>query len=54
MQQYTVEPVGDAQDSFFRSVHGRTLNTLNPSYLLPVDADEVKVTLIFSRCRMSY
>lgn len=28
---------------YFRSLHSRTLNTLNKSYLLPVDQDEVKV-----------
>ena len=28
---------------YFRSLHSRTLNTLNKSYLLPVDQDEIKV-----------
>lgn len=29
---------------YFRSLHSRTLNTLNKSYLLPVDQDEIKVS----------
>lgn len=43
MHEYRVEPVGDDQHEFFYTVHSRTLNTLNKSYLLPVDQDEVKV-----------
>ncbi|KAG7452446.1 S-adenosyl-L-methionine-dependent methyltransferase [Guyanagaster necrorhizus] len=34
--------VGDDDSEFFRHVHGRSLNTLNTSYLLPSDRDEVK------------
>lgn len=34
--------VGDDDSEFFRQVHGRSLNTLNTSYLLPSDRDEVK------------
>jgi hypothetical protein len=35
--------VGDDDSSYFRTVHGRSLNTLNTTYLLPVDQDEIKV-----------
>jgi len=35
--------LGDDDKEFFRNVHGRLLNTLNPRYLLPVDRDEIKV-----------
>jgi hypothetical protein len=31
------------EHDFFRTVHSRTLNTLNKTYLLPVDHDEVQV-----------
>ena len=31
---------------YFRSLHSRILNTLNQSYLLPVDQDERKVNLL--------
>jgi len=31
------------EDDFFRTVHSRILNTLNKTYLLPVDHDEVQV-----------
>ncbi|KAF9013873.1 S-adenosyl-L-methionine-dependent methyltransferase [Cyathus striatus] len=34
--------VGEDDTQYFRTIHGRSLNTLNTSYLLPVDADEVK------------
>ncbi|KAK0240070.1 S-adenosyl-L-methionine-dependent methyltransferase [Armillaria nabsnona] len=34
--------VGDDDSEFFRHVHGRSLNTLNTSYLLPSDRDEVQ------------
>ncbi|TFK42529.1 S-adenosyl-L-methionine-dependent methyltransferase [Crucibulum laeve] len=34
--------VGEDDSEFFRTAHGRALNTLNTSYLLPVDQDEVK------------
>lgn len=44
IHQGPVEVVADDHtDTFFRNIHGRTLNTLNKSYLLPVDQDEVKV-----------
>jgi hypothetical protein len=36
--------LGEDDTDFFRNVHGRTLNTLNPRYMLPVDRDEVKVS----------
>lgn len=34
---------------YFRSLHSRTLNTLNKSYLLPVDQDEIKRSDIHHR-----
>lgn len=30
---------------YFKTVYGRTLNRLNPRYMLPADEDEVKVQL---------
>lgn len=36
------------EHDFFRTVHSRTLNTLNTTYLLPVDNDEVQVFTQFS------
>jgi hypothetical protein len=35
--------VGEDDSAYFRFLHGRKLNTLNETYLLPVDDDEVKV-----------
>ncbi|KAF8798072.1 S-adenosyl-L-methionine-dependent methyltransferase [Phlegmacium glaucopus] len=49
MHQFTLQPVGDDSNSYFRSLHSRTLNTLNTSYLLPVDQDEVKRSDIHHR-----
>ncbi|KAF8163351.1 S-adenosyl-L-methionine-dependent methyltransferase [Crassisporium funariophilum] len=46
---YLFHLVGDDTDDYFRSVHQRTLNTLNKSYLLPVDHDEVKRSDIHHR-----
>ncbi|KAF9053768.1 S-adenosyl-L-methionine-dependent methyltransferase [Hymenopellis radicata] len=37
-----VSYVGDDDSAFFRQVHGRQLNTLNTTYMLPADEDEVK------------
>ena len=47
MDQFILQPVGDDSNLYFRSLHSRTLNTLNKSYLLPVDQDEVKVLFNF-------
>lgn len=33
------------KESFFRTVHGRKLNVIQPTYQLPSDADENKVRL---------
>jgi len=41
-QTLTHTPAMD-EDDFFRTVHSRKLNTLNQTYLLPVDHDEVQV-----------
>jgi hypothetical protein len=35
--------LGDDDTEFFRTVHGRILNTLNPRYMLPADEEEIKV-----------
>ncbi|KAK2466867.1 hypothetical protein APHAL10511_001125 [Amanita phalloides] len=35
-------PLGDDDSDYFRIVHERSLNTLNTTYMLPVDEDEVK------------
>ena len=45
--------LGDDDTEFFRDVHGRILNTLNPRYMLPVDRDEIKVRATF-RCISSH
>ncbi|KAF8077893.1 S-adenosyl-L-methionine-dependent methyltransferase [Lyophyllum atratum] len=37
-----VSYLGDDDSEFFRTVHDRSLNTLNSRYMLPVDRDEVK------------
>ncbi|GLB34900.1 putative methyltransferase [Lyophyllum shimeji] len=37
-----VSYLGDDDSEFFRTVHTRSLNTLNSRYMLPVDRDEVK------------
>ncbi|KAL0946581.1 hypothetical protein HGRIS_012783 [Hohenbuehelia grisea] len=34
--------LGDDDSSYYRWVHGRALNSLNPRYMLPVDADAIK------------
>ncbi|KAF8910979.1 S-adenosyl-L-methionine-dependent methyltransferase [Gymnopilus junonius] len=49
MPEYLLETVGDDQHEFFRTLHSRTLNTLNLSYLLPVDHDEVQRSDIHHR-----
>lgn len=36
--------VGDDDSQFFRLLYGKTLNTLNPRYLLPADEDERRVS----------
>ncbi|KAF9564595.1 S-adenosyl-L-methionine-dependent methyltransferase [Agrocybe pediades] len=43
------DPVGDDDRAFFRIFHGRTLNTLNQTYLLPADHDEVQRSDIHHR-----
>lgn len=47
MHEYLVEPIGADQNEFFYTLHSRRFSTLNRTYLLPVDHDEVKV---FRRC----
>ncbi|KAF8892535.1 S-adenosyl-L-methionine-dependent methyltransferase [Infundibulicybe gibba] len=37
-----VSYLGDDDSDYFRHVHGRALNTLNFTYMLPADRDEVK------------
>ncbi|PPQ88002.1 hypothetical protein CVT25_001081 [Psilocybe cyanescens] len=44
MHEFVLQAVGDDQQQFFRTVHARTLNNLNHSYLLPVDHDEIQVS----------
>ncbi|KAF4614484.1 hypothetical protein D9613_003101 [Agrocybe pediades] len=43
------DPVGDDDRAFFRIFHSRTLNTLNQTYLLPADHDEVQRSDIHHR-----
>jgi hypothetical protein len=40
---YEISFVGEDDSEYFRRVHNRTLNTMNTRYMLPVDADEVRV-----------
>jgi len=35
--------LGEDDSEYFRCVHDRILNTLNPTYMLPADRDEAKV-----------
>lgn len=35
--------VGDDDSAFFRTLHGRKLNSMNNRYMLPADEDELKV-----------
>lgn len=44
-----VQDLGEDDSDYFRFVHGRSLNALNTTYMLPVDEDEIKVNfrLIF-------
>ncbi|KDR81663.1 hypothetical protein GALMADRAFT_263944 [Galerina marginata CBS 339.88] len=49
MHEYVLQTVGDDQNQFFRTLHARSLNTLNLSYLLPVDHDEVQRSDIHHR-----
>lgn len=35
--------LGEDDSEYFRRVHDRILNTLNPTYMLPADRDEAKV-----------
>lgn len=44
-----VSLLGDDDSEYFRQVHGRTLNSLNLNYPLPVDMDEVKVSCVKTR-----
>lgn len=39
------EDLGDTED-YFRHVHGRRLNALNPRYMLPADDDELRVSAL--------
>jgi len=51
MDESLVQDVGDNHERYFRSLHSRTFTTLDTTYLLPVDQDEVKVSppiLVFS------
>lgn len=44
--------LGEDDSDYFRFIHGRSLNALNTTYMLPVDEDEIKVNFIsFSRPR---
>lgn len=42
----TVQDIGDDSDEYFQTVHSRQLATLSPTYLLPVDQDEVQVSAL--------
>lgn len=45
-----VEDVGDSFEQYFRTVHSRRLATLNKTYPLPVDQEDVKVSsLLFTQ-----
>ncbi|KAF8746146.1 hypothetical protein AX14_000191 [Amanita brunnescens Koide BX004] len=37
-----VQDLGEDDSDYFRFVHGRSLNALNTTYMLPVDEDEIK------------
>jgi hypothetical protein len=41
-----VQDLGEDDADYFRFVHGRSLNALNTTYMLPVDEDEIKVNFV--------
>ncbi|KJA27349.1 hypothetical protein HYPSUDRAFT_198131 [Hypholoma sublateritium FD-334 SS-4] len=49
MHEYLVEPIGADPTEFFYTLHSRRFSTLNRTYLLPVDHDEVKRSDIHHR-----
>ncbi|KAH9484351.1 Secondary metabolism regulator LAE1 [Psilocybe cubensis] len=49
MPEFVLQAVGDDEQQFFRTLHARTLNNLNHSYLLPVDHDEIQRSDIHHR-----
>ena len=40
-----VSYVGEDDSEYFTEVHGRRLNSMNMRYMLPADADEIRVSL---------
>lgn len=42
-ETYTYVVTPEMRDEFFREVHGRQLNTMQPLYQLPADDEEIKV-----------
>jgi hypothetical protein len=40
-----VSYVGEDDSEYFIEVHGRRVNSMNTRYMLPADADEVRVIL---------
>lgn len=51
-ETYTYVVTPEMRDEFFREVHGRQLNTMQPLYQLPADDEEIKVCALFHRARV--
>lgn len=51
-ETYTYVVTPEMREEFFREVHGRQLNTMQPLYQLPADDEEIKVCALFHRARV--
>lgn len=51
-ETYTYVVTPEMREEFFREVHGRQLNTMQPLYQLPADDEEIKVCAMFDRARV--
>jgi len=41
--------VGEDDSEYFTEVYGRRVNSMNKRYMLPADADEIRVNLVSSK-----
>ena len=48
-----VSYVGEDDSEYFIEIHGRKINSMNLRYMLPADADEVRVGLKLISCKYS-
>lgn len=47
-----VSYVGLDDSAYYTEIHGRRMNSMNPRYMLPADADEVRVSFGELICEM--